>query len=115
MQFVPRRNPPHPPHAVPHDAEHQGEEIIMSTKINDGGPAFPTQHMANASTVNGMTLRDWFAGQALAGMLVNGFMPTQAFQNFSDSQGVPYDYTKGAYDIADAMLAARAANQERAT
>ena len=41
----------------------------MST-INDGGPAFP--HVGNPQSgfdyiAMGMTLRDWFAGQALAG------------------------------------------------
>ena len=35
----------------------------MST-INDGGPAFP-RHAYDGH--DGMTLRDWFAGQALAG------------------------------------------------
>jgi hypothetical protein len=48
----------------------------MSAK-NDGGPAFPAgtvTHYEGApaeytETYLGMTLRDWFAGQALAGML----------------------------------------------
>jgi hypothetical protein len=47
----------------------------------------------------GMTLRDYFAGQALAGMLIN--YTTQKF-------GVgEQTCAKGAYEFADAMLAAR--------
>jgi hypothetical protein len=47
----------------------------------------------------GMTLRDYFAGQALAGMLMN--YTTQKF-------GVgEQTCAKGAYEFADAMLAAR--------
>jgi hypothetical protein len=61
------------------------------TTINDGGPAFP---MHPNSWEYGMTLRDWFAGQALAGMLANPDSWTQA-------GGVM------AYRYADAMLKAR--------
>jgi len=37
----------------------------------DGGPAFPTDEenaIANIYHYEGMALRDWFAGQALAGL-----------------------------------------------
>jgi len=45
-------------------------------KVNDGGPAFPSAAMPTATDErneqrDGMTLRDWFAGQALAGVLAN--------------------------------------------
>lgn len=33
---------------------------------DDGGPAFPTPHYQDS--IEGMSLRDWFAGQALAGL-----------------------------------------------
>ena len=39
--------------------------------INDGGPAFPNNDQ-NGCAFSGMTLRDWFAGQALQGMLASG-------------------------------------------
>lgn len=42
---------------------------------------------------DGMTLRDWFAGQAI--MATN------------DEEYTPADYAKAAYAFADAMLAAR--------
>ena len=35
----------------------------------EGGPAFPVPE--NVCINSGMTLRDWFAGQALAGLLAN--------------------------------------------
>jgi hypothetical protein len=51
----------------------------------------------------GMTLRDWFAGQALAGMLVNGFAPSQTAPQGKGN----FDFTKAAYFLADAMLVER--------
>ena len=67
---------------------------------NDGGPAFP--HPAWAGSL-GMSLRDWFAGQALAGMLA-GFSK-------GERDGGPARFHESncdtAYQIADAMLRAR--------
>ena len=69
--------------------------------VDEGGPAFPTLH---ATQVNkeitlveghkGMSLRDWFAGQALAGVrwgVVEG----------------PNHAARFCYQVADAMLKAR--------
>lgn len=72
-------------------------------EINTGGPAFPQPCDAETCphiNCQGMTLRDWFAGQALAGMLSKGFIPSTV--EIDD-----YDYTKAAYIIADSMLEAR--------
>ena len=60
--------------------------------INDGGPAFP-RHAYDGH--DGMSLRDWFAGQALAGLTADPDMPT--FHKCAEI----------AYACADAMLAAR--------
>lgn len=89
----------------------------MSDKIKDGGPAFPcpanpdeghtspvtgewvdTSEFATAST--GMTLRDWFAGQALAHRFTTA--------DGADTESA-VDVARWAYIIADAMLAAREA------
>jgi len=78
----------------------------MSAQINDGGPAFPVPSVAwkekgedrVAIGTRGMTLRDYFAGQALAGALAD---PTCDVS--------PIELAKIAYREADAMLAAREA------
>lgn len=79
----------------------------------DGGPAFPvpdTHHPDGQIQygANGMSLRDWFAGQALAGML-------SAFAKQA-SKGGPARFAEAncdtAYDIADAMLRARERGRE---
>lgn len=75
----------------------------MTDAINDGGAAFPQISELGdiAVTSPGMTLRDWFAGQALAGICANhDWHPT-------DVQSVACD----AYAHADAMLAARNGRQ----
>lgn len=82
------------------------------TPMADGGPAFPVQDAA-AWQAHGMTLRDYFAGQALAGLMAN---PER--YNYIASQVRTYQLTqeeasaknaRKAYYLADAMLAARAA------
>lgn len=57
----------------------------MTGEINDGGPAI-------------LSLRDWFAGQALAGLVTRG--------PYVDGKAV----SARAYEVADAML--RASGQE---
>lgn len=77
-------------------------------EINDGGPAFPVVETAysgrwdgdsggyaNTCSVGGMSLRDWFAGQALAGA-------------FRGDSAIHDAYTcMRCYELADAMLKAR--------
>lgn len=67
----------------------------MMTNIDDGGPAFPACNEANNNGTMGMTLRDWFAGQALRARWGSGDPMT------------PSDAAFVAYEFADAMLAAR--------
>ncbi|WP_049732833.1 hypothetical protein [Rhizobium ecuadorense] len=61
-------------------------------QIDDGGLAFP-----------GMSLRDYFAGHALAGM----FRHTGWINTIDDDQ---VEVAKRAYHIADAMILARSSN-----
>ena len=82
----------------------------MSKAINNGGPAFPfgqisevTGQPINGFFAPGMTLRDWFAGQALSGLTpADGFTP-----DHKDTPIMIMDLAINAYQIADAMLAAR--------
>lgn len=72
----------------------------------DGGPAFPEAiAVGPAGDVypgfSGMSLRDWFAGQALTGLIAH-----------PSAEGSVQSITQWAYDYADAMLAARAAAKE---
>jgi hypothetical protein len=69
----------------------------MSDQKDDGGPAFPIETTATPYAP-GMSLRDWFAGQALAG-LVRSEQP----DGFPAWVGHALD----AYALADAMLEAR--------
>jgi hypothetical protein len=75
----------------------------------DGGPAFPRGPVV--ATVGekfvvdaeyGMSLRDWFAGQALASLAPLDHFPT-TYQNEKRDQIV----ARAAYMYADAMLAER--------
>lgn len=83
----------------------------MSTPDN-GGPAFPVPitsdqpgQVVSACELGtgGMTLRDWFAGQALASLA----------RNWGSSGGYSRDsdVAKDCYALADAMLAARKGTQ----
>lgn len=82
-------------------------ETKTGPETSDGGPAFPGGYTVDvkdrgpvAIFSGGMTLRDWFAGQALAGMLadpdVKGEIGSLARTLSADS-----------YAIADSMLATR--------
>lgn len=87
----------------------------MSVK-DDGGPAFPgPATQTHQSDHDGMTLRDWFAGQALAGMLANGFQPDEAMKR--NGPGARFDwgkdtYVNAAFRMADLMLAARTTGEK---
>lgn len=71
----------------------------MST-INDGDTAFPAGDMRGYEPSFGMTLRDYFAGQALSAMPIQTSV-TDLIANYM---------ARTAYTIADAMLAARSQN-----
>lgn len=81
---------------------------MTNNPIDNGGPAFPQHPSAMVEDAfgkrervwgdAGMSLRDWFAGQALAGLVAAIPGPGCA----------EWDYYSGAaFHIADAMLKAR--------
>lgn len=87
----------------------------MSTNKDDGGPAFPragygtyTGSLTNKTAENapqpGMTLRDYFAAQALAGWLAT--YGAEAGHPAVDPR-YPARIAEYSYTMADAMLAAR--------
>jgi hypothetical protein len=73
--------------------------------INDGGPAFPLQDWDECIQTHriesGMTLRDWFAGQALAGFTANPRMID------SRSTATLEIVSEWSFEAADAMIKAR--------
>ena len=74
--------------------------------MRNGGPAFPrpvgdTKSGLWNGVQDGMTLRDWFAGQSLAGLLSNpGSRDGQFIKTAKD-------FAKYSYQAADAMIAER--------
>lgn len=74
-------------------------------KTDDGGPAFPVhpeshnRSDAEYNVLSGMTLRDWFAGQALAGLLAD----TEVNSTF-------LNVAARCYTMADAMIESRSAH-----
>lgn len=70
----------------------------------DGGPAFPRDGHPDKNDFpqSGMTLRDYFAGQALAGWLAS-FGPDHEVPAGPSTRIVACQM----YDLADAMIAAR--------
>lgn len=67
--------------------------------MNYGGPAFPWKEQTKGGFIDhpGMSLRDWFAGKALQGMV-------------SGSQGLEIsirEFAKSSYELADEMIAER--------
>jgi hypothetical protein len=73
------------------------------TEPKDGGPAFPIQKNYGP---HGMSLRDWFAGQALVGWL-SGAGDKEV------DRGTVRICSEQCYEIADAMLKVREGNNGR--
>jgi len=76
------------------------DELIAAERwAQFGGPAFPFEAGGSGVQISypGMTLRDYFAGQALAGMKV----PEDGFSEFDAIRA------RRCYSMADAMLKAR--------
>ena len=82
----------------------------MST-IDTGGPAFPLQSIGPefAPGYAGMTLRDYFAAKAMQGLLCKGATLWPFGADESDDPTDALLMARTAYQIADALLAARKA------
>jgi len=70
------------------------------TEMNTGGAAFPRAWSGGYAEQDGMTLRDYFAGQALKGRLASEAPDFLESKDKQDTADVCYAY-------ADAMLKAR--------
>jgi hypothetical protein len=76
--------------------------------VKDGGQAFPVGNPTHGGEP-GMTLRDWFAGQALAGILANPTVKDWevAASEMGDPDALVQVCALMAHKQADAMLAER--------
>lgn len=82
--------------------------------MNTGGPAFPPFHDPNTHTY-GMTLRDYFAGEAMQSLIVETGRTLQHCEGVSfmglvianNEGGTPTAIAEESYAMADAMLKAR--------
>lgn len=75
----------------------------MSDKREDGGPAFPAKDMGKTQCA-GLSIRDYFAGQALAGLLASPHEIPWKKKGYGDPGEA---CAVAAYKMADAMLAER--------
>ena len=78
------------------------------SEIDNGGPAFPVTPMDSggqiATTMMGMSLREWFAGMALQGLATH----QDWYLGTAEKPYNPWpQVAKQAYDMADAMIKAR--------
>ncbi len=85
----------------------------MSTQPDDGGPAFPQlvepdvmDMLSGKVKHGGMTLRDWFAGQALDRTIEMVAMDRAKHPSVTNEEWRA-QFAVEAYAIADAMLALR--------
>src|SRR5688572_10536047 len=67
-----------------------------SMSQNDGGPAFPLSTDANKEGRRGMSLRDYFAGQALMGVMGNAAI--SARYECVNENIIPPAFAKSAYE-----------------
>ena len=80
------------------------ENIAESAERDEGGTAFPVPEQFSWS---GMSLRDWFAGQALASIAAEwGKRPMETADERGEKQ-VYLNAAEMAYGFADGMLAWR--------
>lgn len=83
--------------------------------IKTGGPAFPTMTQdidcdghAYSYMVGGITMRDYFAARAMHGMLANIDLYHASISVAAQDGKLPAEsISESAYEIADAMIAAR--------
>ena len=75
------------------------DENPQGVRASSAELAFP---QLSRSAPSGMTLRDYFAAKAMQGWLCT-----------DDGPQTPNELAKAAYEVADAMLAARAAKEQQ--
>lgn len=95
----------------------EAEEVLRAhaaAPADDGGPAFPRPFSKDGDTEawsqEGISVRDYFAGQALTGMIAEG-MFASALSQEGDTPAAFGRMAEDCYGFADAMLTARKAGR----
>jgi hypothetical protein len=70
---------------------------MSAADVKDGGPAFPSHGSMGEVVHEGMSLRDYFAAQAMQAYLITSNKDRGPMQLFAEVS----------YEMADAMIAAR--------
>jgi hypothetical protein len=96
----------------------------MSAHLNDGGPAFPATPAIDPNGgfirpadvgCEGMSLRDYFAAQAILGLMTEPISSNQSLAQYlsaaepGDADNKGARMARASYAMADAMLKARSA------
>ena len=84
--------------------------MTPAEKKDDGGPAFPYDVQRNGrGQHDGMSLRDWFAGQALAGLYASRELQMAVLHDSGGAGQGAFEprMATAAYEMAYAMLAER--------
>lgn len=84
----------------------------MSDQINDGGQAFPMAFACESEKHRGMSLRDWFAGQALTGLMSNPLVFEWLADAMLSKNAERALVAQACGLMADAMLAGRNRKEE---
>ena len=77
----------------------------MGEQPKDGGPAFPVPGNSLTDTTSGMSLRDYFAAQALIALSADLGSVSRAAREIRAKPSTAL--AQASYEIADAMLKAR--------
>jgi hypothetical protein len=76
-----------------------------------GGPAFPTDEFMDDGKIKhtpGMTLRDYFATNAMQALIAKAPLRFFADQDADERSAMEKSFAVGAYEYADAIIAERA-------
>lgn len=79
------------------------------SKRKDGGPAFPRGDQSQCEPEGGMSLRDYFAGEALKGVASSDpeAVTGSSSRTSHDDSAERANVARSCYEMADAMLKAR--------
>lgn len=88
----------------------QDRGLAWDSRASEGGSAFPFECSPLRNASDGMSLRDYFAGQALIANTSDNML-TLITKTADQQQPLIDGLAKACYQLADAMIKARAAQE----